>query len=96
MAAHHEIHLESYIVQKLVQNGWVEGQNSHYDPVRGLYPEDVVAWVKAANSQAWEKLERHNGASAENTLLDRLEKALGFNSGDRLEMFCPTAVRVVS
>jgi type I restriction enzyme R subunit len=86
MASHHEIHLESYIVQKLVENGWVEGHNSRYDPVRALYPEDVIAWVKAANPQAWEKLERHNGASAENTLLDRLEKALAAKSGGTIKV----------
>ncbi len=36
MAAHHEIHLESYVVRKLVENGWIKGSNSHYDPVWGL------------------------------------------------------------
>lgn len=28
MTAHHEIHLESYIVKKLVENKWVEGNNT--------------------------------------------------------------------
>ena len=27
MAAHHEVHLESYVVQQLVENGWVEGSS---------------------------------------------------------------------
>lgn len=81
MAAHHEVHLESYIVQKLVENGWVEGSNSHYDPVRALYPEDVIAWVRATQPEAWARLERLHGASIGNALLDRLEKELAAKSG---------------
>ncbi|HEY0719917.1 MAG TPA: hypothetical protein VGE50_01560, partial [Gammaproteobacteria bacterium] len=69
MAAHHEVHLESYVVQKLVENGWVEGNNSNYDPVRALYPEDVIAWVQATQPEVWAKLERLNGASTANVLL---------------------------
>ena len=86
MAAHHEVHLESYVVQKLVENGWVEGSNSQYDPVRALYPEDVIAWVKAAQPEGWDKLERLNGAAAENTLLDRLDKALSAKSGGTMKV----------
>jgi len=53
MTAHHEVHLETYIVKKLVDNGWVEGADSHYDPVRALYPEDVVSWIKTSQPQTW-------------------------------------------
>lgn len=36
MAFHHEVHHETYVVKKLIENG----SNSHYDPVRALYPEE--------------------------------------------------------
>lgn len=86
MAAHHEVHLESYIVQKLVENGWAEGSNGHYDPVRALYPEDVVAWVQATQPGAWTKLEQLNGTSTGNVLLGRLEKELAAKSGGTMKV----------
>jgi len=86
MAAHHEVHLESYVVKKLVENGWVEGSNSDYDPVRALYPEDVTAWVQATQPEAWAKLERLNGESTDRVLLDRLEKELAAKSGGTMKV----------
>lgn len=86
MAAHHEVHLETYVVKKLVANGWLEGYNSHYDPVRALYSEDVVSWIKASQSQAWEKLTRLNGSDTEKALLDRLEKALSAKTGGTMKV----------
>lgn len=86
MAAHHEVHLETYIVNKLVKNGWVEGHPDQYDPVRALYSEDVVSWIKASQPQVWDKLTRLNGEDAEKALLDRLEKALTVKSGGTMNV----------
>ena len=86
MAAHHEVHLESYVVKKLVENGWLEGQARDYDQVRALYPADVVAWVQIAQPEAWEKLNRLNGANGEKVLLDRLEKELGNKTGGTMKV----------
>ncbi|MBE0435926.1 MAG: type I restriction endonuclease subunit R, partial [Methylomicrobium sp.] len=86
MAAHHEVHLETYIVKKLVDNGWMEGANSHYDPVRALYPEDVVSWIKTSQPQTWEKLTRLNGGDADKAVLDRLEKALAAKTGGTIKV----------
>lgn len=86
MAAHHEIHLEAYIVQKLVDIGWVEGQSRHYDPVRALYSEDVIAWIQATQPEAWDKLQRLNGDSTETAILDRLEKALSSKAGGTMKV----------
>lgn len=86
MAAHHEIHLETYVVNKLVENGWIEGKASDYDQARALYPADVVAWVKATQPDTWEKLNRLNGASTEKQLLDRLEKELNLKSGGTMKL----------
>ena len=93
MAVHHEVHLESYVVKKLVENGWVEGSNSHYDPVRALYPEDVVGWIKTSQPETWEKLVRLNGGDAEKAVLDRLEKALAAKSGGTMKVEYSEAIR---
>lgn len=86
MAAHHEVHLETYIVNKLVQNGWVEGSNSHYDPIRALYPEDVVSWIKVSQPKTWGKLTQLNGGDADKAVLDRLEKALSAKTGGTMKV----------
>ncbi|PPD28242.1 MAG: restriction endonuclease [Methylomonas sp.] len=86
MAAHHEIHLETYIVNKLVENGWVEGHASHYDPVRALYPDDVLSWIKISQPQTWEKLSRLNGGDADKAVLERLDKALSAKTGGTMKV----------
>ncbi len=86
MAAHHEVHLETYVVNKLLENGWVEGHAGDYDQVRALYPADVVAWIKTTQAETWEKLHRLNGANTEKVLLDRLEKALGNKTGGTMKV----------
>lgn len=86
MAAHHEVHLETYVVKKLVENGWVEGPNSNYDPVRALYSEDVMSWIQSSQPEAWEKLSRLNGADVEKVTLDRLERALAAKTGGTMKV----------
>lgn len=77
---HHEIHLENYITQKLVTQGWLEGQSGHYDQQRALYPEDIDAWVKATQPAVWDKLVKLNGDKAQTVLLNAVAKALAANS----------------
>lgn len=86
MPAHHEIHLESYLVKQLLENGWVEGHSKHYDAVRALYPEDVVGWIQNSQPQTWEKLCRLNGSAAEKTVLDRLAKTLAAKTGGTIKV----------
>jgi len=86
MAAHHEVHLETYVVKKLLENGWLEGHGRDYDQVHALFPADVVAWVKATQPETWEKLNRLNGANSEKVLLDRLEKELGNKTGGTMKV----------
>ena len=74
--AHHEVHFESHIAQQLQSQGWLLGESRHYDVVRALYPEDVLAWVQTSQSQVWEKLCSQQGARAGDALLDRLVKQL--------------------
>jgi type I restriction enzyme R subunit len=78
MTLHLEIKFEDDICNHLAANGWLyaEKDAQHYDRARALYPADVIAWVQAAQPQAWEALSKNHGANAENTLLDRLRKQL--------------------
>jgi len=80
--AHHERHLESHIVEYLEQDGWRVGLSACYDRKRALYSEDVIAWLKASQPEAWGRLERSNGGGVEEQVLDRLVHALeGSNRG---------------
>jgi type I restriction enzyme R subunit len=78
MNLHREIHFEDAICAHLAAHGWLfaEGDAAHYDRTRALFPMDVLAWVQATQSDAWEALVRSHGAAAEATLLDRLRKQL--------------------
>ena len=86
--AHHEIHFESYITQKLVAQGWLEGKPENYDKQRALYPEDIFAWIKETQPEKWTKLEAFNGSNTETVVLDRLVKALeSKKSGGTINVF---------
>lgn len=86
MAAHHEIHLETYVVKQLLKNGWVEGDNKDYDPVQSLFPSDVETWVQTTQPEVWDKLTRLNGDAASTVLLERLEKSLSAKSGGTMKV----------
>lgn len=81
MAAHNEIHLEDYIIKKLVENGWREGKNTAYDKQRALFPEDVIEWIKTSQPKAWENIVKTNGSDSERAVLDRLDKQLAHKDG---------------
>lgn len=74
--AHHEKPFENYVVDKLVAQGWLLGDTGGYDKDHALYPEDLVAWLKATQPAKWDKLVALNGDKAAAVLMDRLEKAL--------------------
>jgi len=76
MAAHHEIHFEDYITQKLVANGWIEGSSKAYDKQLALYPEDVITWVQKTQPETWDKVVRNNNGDAPQVLVQKLAKAL--------------------
>jgi type I restriction enzyme R subunit len=75
---HKEINFENEICQHLGGHGWlyVEGDAAHYDRARAIFPSDVLAWVQAAQSDAWETLSKNHGAGAAETLLARLRDQL--------------------
>ncbi|MBD3777316.1 MAG: type I restriction endonuclease subunit R, partial [Campylobacterales bacterium] len=75
--AHQEKHFESYIVSKLIEQGWSLGDTTKYDTEAALYPEDLITWLKESDqSDKLEKLQRLNGEKTRDVLINRLDKAL--------------------
>ncbi|HLG54370.1 MAG TPA: type I restriction endonuclease [Vicinamibacterales bacterium] len=74
MSLHKEISFEDEICQYLATHDWLyaAGDATKYDRARALFPDDVLAWVQAAQPKAWESLAANHGARAGDTLLDRL------------------------
>lgn len=71
---HKEIEFENDICARLAADGWhyANDDATMYDRPRALFPADVLAWVQATQSQAWETLVKNHGAQAADTLLARL------------------------
>ncbi len=78
MNLHKEVNFEVEICRYLAEHGWLhaEGDAAAYDRARGLFPPDVLAWVKESDPKAWETLEKNHGAQAGETLLSRLRDQL--------------------
>lgn len=79
MSLHKEINFEAEIAQHLGANGWLysEGDAAAYDRPRAIFPADLLAWVQESQPDAWEVLQKNHGASATETLLNRLRAQLG-------------------
>jgi type I restriction enzyme, R subunit len=78
VSVHTEIQLENEICDHLAAHNWLQaaGDAQQYDRARALFPEDVVAWVRETQPQAWETLEKNHGAAASEALLARLRAQL--------------------
>jgi type I restriction enzyme R subunit len=78
MSVHQERAFEDGICAHLGASGWLyePGAAEPYDRARALFPEDLVAWVKASQPAAWEALEASHGPAAATFLADRLRASL--------------------
>ena len=78
MSLHKEISFEGDICDHLAAHGWfyAAGDAAKYDRARALFPDDVLAWVQAAQPKEWEALVANHGARSGDTLLDRLRAQL--------------------
>ena len=78
MSLHQEISFETEICQHLTAHGWLysEGDAAGYDRARALFPADVLAWVQATQSKAWETLTKNHGTQAGAVFLTRLRDQL--------------------
>ena len=75
MAIHQEVVFEAAIEYALTARGWAIGDKKSYDVARGLDPAQLLAFVRATQPKAWQKLVQIRGgddAAAEAKLLDRV------------------------
>jgi type I restriction enzyme R subunit len=78
MNLHREISFEDEICGYLGQHGWLyeDGAVAKYDRARALFAPDLLTWVQATQPEAWDALAKNHGASAAETLLNRLREQL--------------------
>jgi type I restriction enzyme, R subunit len=78
MNLHHEINFEAEVAEYLSTNGWLyaDGDYTAYDRARALFPADLLAWIQESQPDALEVLQKNHGASATETLLNRLRAQL--------------------
>ncbi len=74
MSLHNEISFEVEICQHLAGHGWMYADKAavNYDRKLAMFPADVLAWVQATQSAAWDAPTKNHGAAASETLLNRL------------------------
>ena len=81
MSLHNEVEFEFEICEHLAANGWLYSSNDDgYDRARALFPDDVLAWVQATQSTAWDAIVKNHGTNAADTLLTRLRDSLNQRS----------------
>jgi type I restriction enzyme R subunit len=78
MSVHLEKAFEDSICAALAARGWLYEPDAakDYDRARALFMPDLEAWMRDAQPDAWQALEKAHGASALATLADRLTAAL--------------------
>lgn len=70
------------ILNQMQSHGWLLGESNQYNKQLALYPEDVIAFVKASQPEQWDKLTKHypdterNTAATADALLKSLERDL--------------------
>jgi type I restriction enzyme R subunit len=74
---HTEEAFENAIENHLITaGGYEKGDRESFDPIRGLFPKDVISFIQATQPGEWEYLFNIQKDKAEDTLLDYLYRAL--------------------
>ena len=74
---HTEQAFETAIEHHLITaGGYEKGDRDTFDPVRGFFPPDILAFIQETQPQEWEYLAKLQKGKAEETLLDDLCRAL--------------------
>ena len=74
---HREINFEDGVEHDLIaQGGFAKGDAGGYDPKTALFPQEMIAFVRASQPTFWARLEKMNGAKAEAVLVESLVKEL--------------------
>ncbi|HUP82495.1 MAG TPA: DEAD/DEAH box helicase family protein [Pirellula sp.] len=78
MTIHTEINFENAICGHLANHGWLDadGDASRYDRARALFPDDVLAWLRESQPDAWEAATKSHGANAGEVIVSRLRDSI--------------------
>ncbi|HAX37593.1 MAG: restriction endonuclease subunit R [Spirochaetes bacterium GWB1_60_80] len=74
MKATIEMAFEAYIQETLVRGGWNSGSNLEWDKARALFPNQVISFIQATQSDLWAQMEKLHGAELAVKLLETLLK----------------------
>ena len=67
---------ENEIASALLDRGYVEMPSDRFDAERGLFPQQIVSFVKETQPEAWEKLETAHKGNARQRFLQELTSAI--------------------
>jgi len=73
---HKERQFQIEIVQHLTSNKWVEGEASGYDKELALFPQDLIDYIKTTQPQAYEKMQKREGAKTDEVLCKHVAKEM--------------------
>ena len=75
MADSRERQFQEDILKAMQAGGWLVGESGRYDRERALYSEDLIAYVRDTQPQAWEKLARHYPQDTAGALVNAVARA---------------------
>lgn len=76
MNKHKERQFQIEIVQHLTTHNYVEGDAGSYDRELALYPDDLINYIKSTQSQAYEKMQKREGAKTDEVLCKHVAKEM--------------------
>jgi type I restriction enzyme R subunit len=78
MSLHREIAFEDDVCAHLAAHGWLydPAAAAGYDRRRAVFPEDLLAWLRDTQPEAWEGMCQRHGADAADVLLNRVRREL--------------------
>jgi type I restriction enzyme R subunit len=86
-----ERHFQNDIIKAMVHNGWICNRDFIYDRELALIPQDVIAFVRESQPEAWKKLREKYPKDYEQKLIEqvatRLKKADPHVSNEELRSF---------
>jgi type I restriction enzyme, R subunit len=74
---HTEARFEDAIELALLARGYVKGDCEAFNAEEGVFPQDLLKYIKTSQPKKWQSLVDLQGPAAETTLLDALSKELG-------------------
>ncbi|NLX25424.1 MAG: type I restriction endonuclease subunit R [Lentisphaerae bacterium] len=74
MKATTEKAFEAYIQETMSTRGWIAGSNTLWDKQKALFPDYILAFIKATQGDLWNQMEKLHGTGLPSMLIDALFK----------------------